>query len=280
MTALLRTVFLTLGLLCASGVRAELVLAVHPFKPATVLTTSFTPLTNYLGQRLGEPVTLRITKDYAAHLEVVGQNVADLAYMGPAPYVKLVERYGPRPLLARQVIRDSPVFHGKVIVRADSPLRSLADLKGKRVAFGDVESTMGHLVPRYMLLQSGVALSDLALFKFIGDHLNVVLGVLAGDFDAGAVKEDVFEQNVARGLRAIATSPPIPDHLFVARSDLPAEKVAALRTALLEVGQMPGGAAILDAMTPGVTNLVAAADSDYDALRTMLRVLRENGVDP
>ena len=154
------------------------------------------------------------------------------------------------------------------------------ELKGKRFAFGDPNSTMGHLMPRYMLAQAGVRAEQLASFKHISDHMNIVLAVLAGDFDAGAVKEDVFFTQEQRGLRAIATSPPIFDHLFISSKRLPAEKVGALRNALLNLAKEPNGKAILQAMTPGVTGLVSAANQDYDNLRSILNKLKELGVNP
>jgi len=136
-------------------VHAELVLGVHPFKPATRLVEAFTPMTRYLSDKLGQPVALRISQDYRAHIEATGKNAYDIAYLGPSLYVKVRDAHGERPLLARQRIGDKPVFHSKIFVRADSPVKDLAGLEGKRFAFGDPKSTMGHLVPRYLLWQSG-----------------------------------------------------------------------------------------------------------------------------
>ena len=264
--------------LVAAAAPADLVLGVHPFKPATQMTRAFTPLVNYLTEKLGEPVSLRVARDYQAHIDAVGRDELDIAYLGPVPYVKLVEQYGPRPLLARQAIGGNPVFHAKIFVRADSPIHALTELRGRRFAFGEPHSTMSHLVPRYMLWQAGVPVEQLGGYKFVGDHVNVALGVLAGDYDAGAVKEDVYLDYQDRGLRAIATSMPISDHVLVAGRRLPAAKVRRLREILLRANRDPAGVAALQAMTPGVTALVAARDGDYDSLRTVLRKLRELGV--
>jgi phosphonate transport system substrate-binding protein len=269
-----------LALLVAFAARAELVLGVHPFKPATKLTEAFAPLVAYLGDQLGETVTLRIAKDYQAHSDAIGRDELDVAYLGPAPYIALVEQYGRKPLLARQAIAGKPTFHGKIFVRRDSPLHALADLKGKRFAFGEPHSTMSHLVPRYMLWQAGITVEQLAGHKFVGDHVNVALAVLAGDFDAGAVKEDVYLGYEGRGLRAIATSAPISDHLFVACGRVPAARVQRLRELLQQLHKDPKGPAVLQALTPGVTALVPVADSDYDSLRVVLRKMRALGVEP
>lgn len=272
--------YLVTLLMCviAFSAQAELVLAVHPFKPASVIDQSFTPLTNYLSEKLGQSVVLRIGKDYQTHIDAIGNDAVDIAYMGPVPYVQLRERYGERPLLARQQIGTSPVFHGKIFVRADSAIRTLGDLAGKRFAFGEPHSTMSHLVPRYLLWQAGITVDKLASHKFVGDHVNVALGVLAGDFDAGAVKEDVYFAYEPRGLRAIATSQPISDHLFVASRKLPEAQVRKLRDIMLNLHQDAQGRAVLAAMTKGVTALVPVQDRNYDSLRQVVKKMQELGV--
>lgn len=257
---------------------ADLILGVHPFKPPAKLIESFTPLANYLSEKLGEPVTLRVSKDYQEHADAFGRNELDIAYFGPTLYVKMKETYGARPLLARQAINGSPVFHGRIFVRRESTIQSCGELAGKKFAFGETHSTMSHLVPRYMLWQSGVTVEKFSSYKFVGDHVNVALAVLAGDFDAGAVKEDVFLQYESRGLRSIATSMPLSDHVFVASNTLPAEKARRIQELLQQLHKDPTGGRILDAITHGVTVLLPAQDSDYDSLRNVLGKMKELGV--
>jgi phosphonate transport system substrate-binding protein len=266
-------------LVVASSARADLTLGVHPFKPPSKVVEAFRPLAGYLSEKLGQPVSIRIAKDYQAHVDAVGRDEIDIAYVGPSSYVKLRETYGERPLLARQQIGSSPVYHSKIFVRKDSPIGALTDLKGKRFVFGEPHSTTSHLVPRYMLWQAGITVDQFFSHKFVSDHVNVALGVLSGDFDAGAVKEDVFYQYEARGLRAIATSGPLSEHLFVASRTLPEPTIRKLREALLQLDRDPQGAAILQSMTPGVTSLVPVQDSDYDSLRRVLKKLQELGID-
>ena len=91
---------------------------------------------------------------------------------------------------------------------------------------------MSYLLPRYLLLQAGLLLADLPEFGAFGDHTNIVLAVLAGEYAAGAVKEDIFFSYQPRGLRAIATTPAISDHLFIASNTLDAKTVEAIRNAM------------------------------------------------
>ena len=271
---------LTLSLNTFSGIaEAEepLTLAVHPYLPVKEIVTRFTPLADYLGKEIGRPVSVRVGRDYDEHIVHVGKDRADIAFMGPASYVTMVAKYGKKPLLARLETDGNPLFRGYFIVRQDSPLKSLADLKGKRMAFGDRDSTMSHLVPQYMLEKAGVPLDKLAEYKFLGSHNNVVLAVLSGDFDAGAVKDEVFDKYAKQGLRALVDTPYYSDHVFVTRSTLAPGTIQALRSAMLRLKDTPGGREILEAIKPHTTALVPAVDTDYDNLRQVLKALGQLG---
>ena len=253
--------------------KEPLILAVHPYLPVKEIVTRFTPLADYLGKEIGRPVSVRVGSDYQEHIAYVGKDEADIAFMGPAPYVTMVAKYGKKPILARLETDGNPLFRGYFVVRQDSPLKTLADLKGKRMAFGDRDSTMSHLVPQYMLEQAGVTLDKLADHKFLGSHNNVVLAVLSGDFDAGAVKDEVFDKYAKQGLRALVDTPYYSDHVFVTRSTLAPGMIQALRSAMLRLKDTPGGREILEAIKPHTTALVPAADTDYDNLRQVLKAL-------
>ncbi len=254
-----------------------LILAVHPYLPSQEITRRFTPLADYLARQLGRPVSVRVGRDYEEHIAAIGKDQVDIAFMGPAQYILVVDRHGPKPLLARMEVNRQPLLHGTIVVRQDSPLRKVTDLKGKRFAYTDPDSTMGHLVPQYVLLKAGVPERALGRHQFLGAHKNVALAVLAGDFDAGAVKEEVFQEFAPKGLRALATLPPVADHLFVARANFPPEDIEKLRQALWHLKDTPKGTALMEGVHKGMTALVPAADKDYDSLRTILRAVGTTG---
>lgn len=258
-----------------------LVLGVHPYLGHSEVQRRFQPLAEYLGERLGIKVELKVGDSYERHIDALGNGEIDLAFIGPASYVELVGKYGPHPLLARLEVEGSPTFTGHIIVRQDSALRGLPDLTGKRFAFGSPRSTMSHLVPVYMLHQAGVDIRDLAGYRFYGSHNNVAMAVLAGDADAGAVKQEVAEAYAARGLRILATTPELSEHPFVARRDLPAELLRQIRDALLALdARRPPGDGILHSIKADTTALVPAVDGDYENLRQILATVAELGVNP
>ncbi len=272
---------LFISLLCfpAWGLQAKdtLILGVHPYITAQQIIKKFTPLADYLGSALNKTVDIHVAKDYAAHIESIKQEQIDIAYMGPSLYVEL-SAHQDNPLLARLEINGKSTFKGALIMGAQHHFQQLGDLKGKSFAFGSPHSTMSHLVPRYQLHQAGVTTKDLATHEFLGNHDNVALSVLMGEFDAGAVKEAVYFKYQAQGLKLLQWTPDISEHLFVARKTLPASEVEALRTALHTLSKQPQAALILQSIKKTVTGLVPVEPEDYANLRDILNTLKQQGI--
>lgn len=249
----------------------DLIFSIHPYLPEGELIKRFTPLVEFLESDLGLNIELRISKNYETHIEHVGNNIADIAYLGPSAYVELSRNHNNHKLLARLEINGKPTFHGYVVSREDSGITNLSQLKGKRFAFGSPHSTMSYLVPKYMLKEAGISLDLLADYKFLGNHRNVALGVLVGEYDAGAIKEEVYLKLKNKGLRMVAKSPAISEHVFVSHNKMPQKTYQAIRTSLLKLNKANGNANILESIKKGVSGLVPASSQDYDNLRMMMQ---------
>jgi len=275
-TLRLRSIFLVLLLLpvtCFSG--EQLILGIHPYKSPSILVNKYQPLVKYLSKKLSIPVEIRISKDYESHINSIGNNEFDIAYMGPASYVKLTEQFGKKTILGRQSIKGKASFKGVIIISQDSRIKSLTDLQQKRFAFGDVASTMSHLVPRYMLIKAGISVKDLKQHRFYGSHDNVALAVLTGDADAGAVKEAVYYKYKDRGLRVLKFTPDISEHLFVATSKLKKELIKDIQHVFLNMNvNNELERKILNSIKPGMDGFTKTKDSDYDNLRVILKTIK------
>jgi phosphonate transport system substrate-binding protein len=271
------SLLLSLTWLCGwTGVslaQPPLLLGVHPYLQKDEIIRRFTPLADYLSAELNRPVEVRVGKDYQAHLQAIGNDDIDIAYLGPSLYVETTKLFGSKPLLARLEANGKPTFQGHIIIRQNSPMRRLTDLKNHYFAFGDPESTMSSLVPQAMLLQNGIKLSDLSGYRHYDGHVNVALAVLSGDADAGAVKEEVFDKYQPRGLRSLQATPAISEHLFVTRSNLSWPLVEKIRVLMLGLRTPKAVNKILKPIKKTATGLVEVEDSDYDSLRRILDTL-------
>lgn len=272
LSAVVASILLLIGLPTSASQKAppDLILGVHPYLSYAELQTRFQPLARYLAKRLDRNVSLRIGGDYDEHVDQVGRDRVDIAYIGPVSYVRMVERFGTKPLLARLEKRGSAVLTGHIVVRERCAIRSLSDLQGKSFGFGDPNSTMSSVVPRALLDIEGIDISGLSRQVRYQGHTNIAFAVLSGQVDAGAVKSEVYNRFAMQGLRSIARLPEVSEHLFVTRADMPKALIDRVRDLMLDLRNSSEGQQVLRSLHSQASGLVTVSDDDYDTLRTLL----------
>lgn len=244
----------------------SLTLGVHPYLNAAELQRRFAPLCAYLSRVCGRPVQWRILPSFGDMAEQFGQPGLELAFTGPTLYVRLRQQQ-PHLQMLGSLSDGQGLLRGALVVRQDSPLRQVADLRGQTLALVAPYSTMGCMVPRAVLAEHRLGLEDLAAVAFLGNHDNVAYAVLAGRYAAGAVKQEVLDSLQGAGLRVLAPLPPVADHLFIASPTLEPQLVDCLRTALQQLHLSAEGRTLLRALRPDARCVAPVQDSDYDGLR-------------
>lgn len=232
------------------------------------------PLQNYLKQHMGRDVKLVTFDSYTATIDAMASGSVDFACLGGVSYVRGRAKIGVVPLVQRT---SDLQFHSIIIANASKPIYSLSDLKGKRFAFGDMNSTSGHVIPYIEMKRAGInADTDLDV-RYSGEHPATVKLVEMGLADAGAVDESVLNAMLKDGradrnkLRVIYTSKPFMDYVYVSRrgvSDAEREKFAAALLALQE-GKNDDVLKILRA-----TKFVRANDEEYATIREAAQELK------
>lgn len=267
------TSILLFSLFCSTSLtaagREELTFTVHPYKSSKQLQHMFKPIITSLEKELGYTIKFRTGTTYDQVIDLYKQGKADFGYLGPAGYVKAAEKVGVKPLV-RIISNGSGTFQGVIVVKKDSPINSVEDLFGRSFAFGDHSSTLSHFVPHYMLLQKNISLDKLSKYSFTGKHQNVAEGVLLGIFDAGGLKPDVAKRYINKGLRILATSQPISEHLFVTNKRLDKSLQKKIKKALLKVD-----VSVLKSIKNNITGLENVNDSDYNNLRKIISLVNK-----
>ncbi|MHB1606982.1 MAG: phosphate/phosphite/phosphonate ABC transporter substrate-binding protein [Leptospirales bacterium] len=227
------------------------------------------PLQKYLAKMLGRPVQLIIPTSYNATVEALGNKSLDFAYLGGLTYVKANALYGVVPLVQRDVDQR---FQSLFIVRDNSPIKTLKDLKGKTFAFGDISSTSGHLFPALAMENAGVdPKKDLRWSRYTGSHVATAQAVASGAVQAGALDETVFKSLIDRGRIShvhFFTTPPFADYVWVARKGVsPALAKKFVRAFLhLKAGRDDSILHILRG-----NRFVRASDSEYSKVRLLAK---------
>ncbi len=268
--------FLSFSAQAADDKNRELIFGVHPYLHASILVERFTPLMDYLSAQLGQKILIRVGNDYNDHVEAIKHGKVDFAFLGPALFIKLTQDKSDFTPLGRLSFSGKDSIRGAIIVRKDSGINSLRDLKGKQFAFGDPNSTLSSLLPLRLLNDAGIKLTNLSDYTNLKNHHNVALSVLLGKHDAGGVKEEVFREYESRGLKAIQWSPDIPTHLFVARQGLAPEKIEQLSRLLQNLHQQAKTMPILQNIKKGTTAIIPAQIEEYAELRSLISPLLIN----
>src|SRR5438067_8968080 len=262
-------------LLCAAACKPQttttttLRVSMIPTTDPSKATREMQPLVDYLGKRTGANVEITIPTNYAAVVEALVNDQVDVAHLGGFTYVQASRRAGVKPLVQRDRDRE---FHSKFVTQPGSSIQSPADLKGRSFAFGDVNSTSGHLMPEYFMRQGGVDPQVIAKAIYTGGHDATLLAVANGKVDAGALDEAVFQRLTTNGkvdpakVRVFWTTPPFLDYVWVARKGLDTKLSAAVSNAFLALSDAdPRQKQILDALS--AKKYLQADDASYDKLR-------------
>jgi phosphonate transport system substrate-binding protein len=275
MTALTRTIALLL---------ISLLAAVSAFGANNSITVALTPdglspeqripLQHYLTQYMGREVKLVTLNSYSATLDSLSSGDVDFASLGAVTYVRGRARMGLVPLVQRE---SDLQYHSLIIANTGKPIYSLSDLRGKQFAYGDINSTSGHVIPYLEMKRAGINPDTDFQFRYSGEHSATVKLVEMGMVDAGAVDEAIFNAMIKDGradrnrLRVIHTSKPFVDYVYVARrgvSDSERDKFAAALLALKE-GKNDDILKLLRA-----SKFVKANDGEYAAIREAAQELK------
>jgi phosphonate transport system substrate-binding protein len=244
----------------------------------------FAPLTAYLEQATGaryEPVYL----DTVDVEEAFARGEFDFVHTNSLLYVTLKERHGARLIAAERRGTFGSKTRGVVIVRKDSGLQSLADLKGKRLVFGPQWAPFGFLAQYALLLEAGVDpevdIGYYAIPRGSWKHEKIIYSVLYGAFDAGAAPLIDLEEMAAEGRIApddftvLARSELAPYCTLAASPRVPDEWVRKVRDALLAVDRETvaevGGERLRVLQRALVSGFETVVDGDYDELRRWSR---------
>jgi len=228
-----------------------------------------------ISDKTGLTIKANVGTDYAAVREAMGANKAHIGWLNTFNYILAHEKYGVDVALVTQRY-GATTYKGQIIVRADSGITSLADLKGKVMCWVDPNSTSGYIIPRITLKANGIDPDkDFAKTVEAGSHNNVVTQVYNGDCDAGATYADA-RSSVAKDLPdvkekvvVLATTTDIPNDNVAFTKDFPADMRDKIVTALLEIAGTDEGKAALNTLY-SIEGLQKADDTFYDAFRADL----------
>ena len=205
-----------------------------------------------------EKVSLFPAADYDGVIQGLLGGTLDYAELGASGYAKiyLENDKAVEPILTTVQTDGSTGYYSIMVARKDSGIKTLADMKGKKLGFADPDSTSGYLIPVTALpadIGNVPVEQYFASTGFGGGHENLVLEVLKGTFDAGTTfgsgvgewSEGYTSGNLRKmvdkgtlnmkDLKEVWRSAMIPNGPVVVRSSLPAEVKAKFKDFMLKL---------------------------------------------
>ncbi len=166
----------------------ELVFAVVPAENASGVTERYGPFMEYLAKELGTKVTLRVANDYAAVIEGQRNGSIHVGGYGPAAYARAIVTGVAIEPFATTVNQDGTLgYYSVFYVKADSPYKTLEDLKGKNLGLVDPNSASGNNVPRFALNKMKINPETyFGRVTYAGSHENAVIALQQGTVDVAA----------------------------------------------------------------------------------------------
>src|SRR3982075_2082617 len=234
----------------------ELTFAVVPAENASGVTERWTPFVDYLSKELGVKVILRIANDYAAVIEGQRAGNIQIASYGSASFARARLTGVKTDAFANDINRDGTTgYYSMFFVRANSPYKSIDQLKGKNLGLVDPNSTSGNNVPRFELDKMGISDAGAYFGKvvFTGSHENALLALSQGTVDVAANQwtsddDSTLAQMLHKGMlknadgtpmkkddfRIIHKSAPIINGPYAYNSELPEDMKAAIAKAFFD----------------------------------------------
>ena len=269
---LMGTVF---AVLAASAAVAETwSIAVTDVEGLERLQAEWGPFKTALEAVTGETFEFFPVSSRTAAAEALRGETVDFVITGPAEYIVINTLTEATPLIGF----GRPDYRCAIIVRADSGIDSMDDLKGQTVAFGDIGSTSNMLCPMQLMADYGV--DPVNEIERVHTARNIAHEALkAGDVAAIGINEGSWissardqDTSVPYGFfRVLARSGDLPNDMIMAGAHVPAEVQTMIRDAIIA-----NKADIITAITTHEENgkylgmdLVTIEDANYDIVRAM-----------
>lgn len=237
-------------------------------------------IVEYIGKKIGKPVEMVQRETYDEMDNLLEKGEVKIAFICSGPYVRDREKFGVELLVAPQSY-GKPFYHAYIIVHKDSPVNSLAELKGKSFAFTDPKSNTGKLVPTYMIAKKFNTTPEQFFSKIIytKSHDKSIEAVAKKVVDGASVDSLIYDYAAKKNpvytslTKIIEKSPPYGIPPVVVTKDFAPELKEKIKEAFLNMHNDPEGRRILDGIM--VDKFIIPKDSDYNSVREMENWLKK-----
>jgi phosphonate transport system substrate-binding protein len=254
----------------------EFVVGVHPLHNPERLHAMFGPIMQYLEERIpGTSFRLEASRNYAAFESKL--YAREFAFALPNPYQTVMALDHGYRVLAKMA--DDENFRGIIVVRKDSTIESVAELKGKPMSFPAPTALAATMLPQHFLQMNGVDVLDDLDVRYVGSQESSIMNVYLGHVAAGATWPPPWKSflrdhpEFGAELKVMWETETLPNNSFVVRDDVPEAVSSAVKHLLLGLHETERGKLWLRQLN--LSQFEAATDQTYAPVKAFLRTFNE-----
>ncbi|HEV09199.1 MAG TPA: phosphate/phosphite/phosphonate ABC transporter substrate-binding protein [Sulfurihydrogenibium azorense] len=188
---------------------------------------------DYLSQKLNRKVDLIIVEDVDKVFQLFRTNEVQMAVGCSVVYFELKRQYNVEAIAVMK-INGKAVENGVLVVKKDSDINSIQDVKGKKITLGSPICMSNCVMPLYMLANAGITQHDVINIWSSGTDKGAILAVMSGIADVAGVKEESIK-NYQQYLKVIARSPSFPRHIIMVSKNLDPKLYKQIENAIFSI---------------------------------------------
>ncbi|MFK5674877.1 phosphate/phosphite/phosphonate ABC transporter substrate-binding protein [Mammaliicoccus sciuri] len=269
----------------------ELTIQFVPSQNADTLEAKAKPLEKLLSKELDIPVKVSVSTNYNTIVEAMKSKKVDVGFLPPTAYTLAHDQKAADVLLQAQrygVNKDGSnndklvkSYKSQFVVKKDSGIKSLKDMKGKKIALQDVTSTAGYTYPVAELLKEGInPINDMKITNVKG-HDQAIIALLNGDVDVAVTFQDARnivkkdQSNVFKDTEVVELTEDIPNDTISVRSDMDDKFRDKLKKAFKDIAKTKEGHKIVSEVYSH-EGYVDSKDSEFDIVREYGKKVNDN----
>ncbi|WP_423227122.1 phosphate/phosphite/phosphonate ABC transporter substrate-binding protein [Mammaliicoccus sciuri] len=269
----------------------ELTIQFVPSQNADTLEAKAKPLEKLLSKELDIPVKVSVSTNYNTIVEAMKSKKVDVGFLPPTAYTLAHDQKAADVLLQAQrygVNKDGSnndklvkSYKSQFVVKKDSGIKSLKDMKGKKIALQDVTSTAGYTYPVAELLKEGInPINDMKITNVKG-HDQAIIALLNGDVDVAVTFQDARnivkkdQPNVFKDTEVVELTEDIPNDTISVRSDMDDKFRDKLKKAFKDIAKTKEGHKIVSEVYSH-EGYVDSKDSEFNIVREYGKKVNDN----
>ena len=255
----------------------EYVFGVHPLHNPKKLFEVYQPLVDLINEKLdGVKIKLEASRNYAAYDEKLFSGYFDLSL--PNPYQTVVAAEKGYDIFGK--MGDDKNFRGILIVRKDSGIKDVRDLKGKTVSYPAPTALAATMMPQEFLYENGLDVNKDITNIYVGSQESSIMNVYLGKSQAASTWPPPWiafakeRPEVAQELEVKWETRPLLNNGLVVKKDFPKPLLEKISNVIFALHKDERGKKILERME--LSRFEKAQYSTYDKVREFIKNFEKN----